>query len=628
MKNDYTFAFDGIVEERGLSSTVILEAVEAAMEAAYRKSVGMALASQKIKAHIDFDNQKVTIFVEKEVTDSIIDERTEVLLEDARKVEPDCQLGDLVMVDSTPTDFGRTAAMAAKMAITQKVRDGERQLQLDHYKKQVGELVNGTVQAINREFITVVLDYKAEATMDRKEMIVGEHFRLHERIKAYLYEVNPESKGALVIKLSRTNSNFLRRLLEMEIPEIYHGIVEIRSIAREPGQRAKVAVSATQQGIDAVGACVGQRGNRIQSIVKELHDEKIDVVEWSADQAEFISKAISPARVNAVYLNPDSDDKRKAVVVVPEDQLSLAIGKLGVNARLAALLTNWKIDILSVNEAASRMMVKVNSEERYARMLTDEAELLAKINEILQKKAEGVALNLDESNSLARFVDRVQRYDEVDRKQEESQRSSGLKAARASIDPRAFEINIFDVPGIREHHANCLTEAGISNFGDLLLQYKVDADRILSFNGISVRTFADIRNAIETFKFPEDENAPSEVEALPLTEQESDSEVSKAEVGEVIRTEEPVEEKPFVEELPEALHDDSNESFADLLNADGKHTTVAKQDIPRMEEEFARAGHSKKAKSGKKRKVYEYDEEAGMDYRASTRGDEDDWKNY
>ena len=334
MKSEFALAFNEVLEEKGLPRDTIMTAIEAAMVSAYRKSVG-ASAAQDVKVEIDLDKGIVKVFAEKEVSDSIIDERTEVLLEDARKVDPNAEIGDLVMVESTPDNFGRLAAQTARQGIQQKIRDAEKAAQFEFFGRQVGEIISGVVQAVNSRQATIGLDLKAEGTMLRKEMIPGERFRLHDRIRTYVAEVKDSPKG-LQIMLSRAHRNFLRRLLENEVPEIFHGIVEIRSIAREPGQRAKVAVSATQMGIDPVGACVGQRGVRIQAIVRELHDEKIDVIEWSPDAAIYISKAISPARVSGVYLNHGNGGNKTAIVVVPEDQLSLAIGREGQNARLGS----------------------------------------------------------------------------------------------------------------------------------------------------------------------------------------------------------------------------------------------------------------------------------------------------
>ena len=227
------------------------------------------------------------------MVEEINNEPTEVTLENALKVVPDAELGAMVLVEATPADFGRVAAQTARQVIQQRIRDAERKSQVDFYEKQLGEIVSGTIQAVGATGLTVGLELKAEAAMPRKEMIPGERFHIHDRVRALVSEVKENQRGPQII-LSRTHRNFLRRLLENEVPEIFHGIVEIRSIAREPGQRAKVAVSATQQGIDPVGACVGIRGVRIQAIVRELHDEKIDVIEWNPDPAALYCQSHQP----------------------------------------------------------------------------------------------------------------------------------------------------------------------------------------------------------------------------------------------------------------------------------------------------------------------------------------------
>ncbi|MRR29579.1 transcription termination/antitermination protein NusA, partial [bacterium] len=361
MKNEFTLAFNEVLEEKGLPKEIILKALESAMISAYRRSVN-ASAQQHVEATVDTETGKVTIYAEKEVVDAVENPVTEVSIEDARKVQADAEIGGLVIVETTPGDFGRVAAQTARQVIQQRIRDAERQAQLSYFDKQLGEIVSGVVQAVGTTGLTVGLEMKTEASMPRKEMIPGERFHIHDRVRALISEVKDNQRGPQII-LSRTHRNFLRRLLENEVPEIFHGIVEIRSIAREPGQRAKVAVSATQPGIDPVGACVGIRGVRIQAIVRELHEEKIDVIEWNSDPAAFIAKAISPARVSGVYLNEQkSGGGKTATVVVPEDQLSLAIGRDGQNARLAAKLTSWRIDIKSLPEAASDSLYKLQND--------------------------------------------------------------------------------------------------------------------------------------------------------------------------------------------------------------------------------------------------------------------------
>lgn len=638
MKSEFALAFNEVLEERGLPRDVILAALESAMISAYRKAVG-ASAAQDVQVVMDFDTGSVSVFAEKEVSDSIFDERTEVLLEDARKHYPDCEIGDLVMVESTPKDFGRIAASTAKQAIQQKIRDAEKQRQYEHFIKQVGEITSGIVQAVNSRQATIGLDMKAEGIMQKKDMIPNERFRIHDRIRAYVVSVEDTTKG-LQIELSRGHRNFLRRLLENEVPEIYHGIVEIRSIAREPGQRAKVAVSATQQGIDPVGACVGQRGVRIQAIVRELHDEKIDVIEWSPDAAVYISKAISPARVSGVYLNPSIYEHKTATVVVPEDQLSLAIGREGQNARLAAKLTGWRIDIMSVSEAAAKALVKLREDKSLANLAQQEAETMTRVEELLQMKSDGRVLNMDDSALIGRFVDRVERRGEADRKDEVDAHMAELKAIRDGIDPRAFEMSIYDVPGIKEHILVILQENHLETFGDLIFTAQTNPDTILGFNGIGPKNFEEILDVVNTYEFPP-MKVEEVVEVAILVEEEAVAEVVIPEVEEnpvVEPVEEAVEEvteeaaEPVLEEVESVqvgveAEGTEEKSFEELFRLDTMRRDKATTDD---DEELNQLGPSKK-KKGKKRRGYtvEYDPDQDTDVvRYTHRKGEDDWEEW
>src|SRR4030042_6212815 len=350
MKNEFMLAFNEVLEEKGLPKNVVLEALEAAMVSAYRRAVNASNA-QLVEAKVDPETGEVTVFAEKEVVDSVQDDRTEVTLTKALVIDPNAELGGMVVVESTPNNFGRVAAQPARQVIQQRIRGAERDSQMKYYAKQVGDIVSGAVQAVTPHQVALGLDMKSEGVLPRNQQINGEHFRVHDRVQSLLLEVKQSPRGPQII-LSRSHRNFLRCLLENEVPEIYHGLVEIRSIAREPGQRSKVAVAALQPAVDPGGAWVGIRGGRIQAIVRELHDEKIDVIEFNPDPAAFIAKALSPARVAGVYLDDDPQRGKTALVVVSEDQLSLAIGREGGNARLGAQLTGWRMDIKSLLEAA------------------------------------------------------------------------------------------------------------------------------------------------------------------------------------------------------------------------------------------------------------------------------------
>ncbi len=633
MKSEFALAFNEILEDKGLPREVIMGAINSAMVSAYRKSVGASTA-QEIRVDFDLDKGTMAVFAEKEVTDEIYDNRTEVLLDEARKVDPECQLGDLVMVESTPENFGRIAAQTARQAIQQKIRDAERAAQYEFFKKQEGEIVSGIVQAVNSRQATIGLDLKAEGTMLRKDMIPSERFRIHDRIRAYVAEVKDLPKG-LQIVLSRAHRNFLRRLLENEVPEIYHGIVEIRSIAREPGQRAKVAVSGTQQGIDPVGACVGQRGVRIQAIVRELHDEKIDVIEWNPDPAIYISKAISPARVTGVYLNYGQGDDKTAMVVVPEDQLSLAIGREGQNARLAAKLTGWRIDIMSVSEAAVKALEQLRSDPSLAKLAAEEADTMAKVEALLQQKEEGRVLNLDDSNLIARFVDRVEKRGEADRKIEEDARQAEVRKLRESIDARAFELNIFDVAELKEHLQVLVQSAGLDTLGDLMLQVKLDPDAILAINGIGPKSQEEILAVVENYQFPaiepeqeEKETAEvvGEVEPEPVVEELGETEEpelieeAETEAEPIAELAEETEEIAETEEVEESGAEDK--SFEELFQLDTMRRT---SETPEEEDELGLFGDKKK--KSKKRKGYtvEYDPDRDTTYVKRKHRNDDDW---
>ena len=373
-------AINQICSERNLPQEVIFEAIEAALVSAYKRNFG---GGQNVKATIDLKTGAPHVYVERVVVEEVGDERFEISLEEARKIDPQAELGTLVKIEVTPKSFGRIAAQTAKQVILQRIREAERDALFSSYADREGELINGMVASITSQAVTLNLG-RTEAIMPRSQLVPGERYRIGQRIRAYVMEVRRTGRGPQII-VSRTHRNMLRRLLELEVPEIFNGIVEIKGIAREAGSRSKVAVAALQEGVDPVGSCVGIRGMRIQSIVNELGGEKIDIVEWSPDMRTFIANALSPAKVSYVILGDPVTDGKTATVVVPDDQLSLAIGKEGQNARLAAKLTGWRIDIKSLSEAAAedlepqKEMRTIASEERDILAMA-EAILLGKVS--------------------------------------------------------------------------------------------------------------------------------------------------------------------------------------------------------------------------------------------------------
>lgn len=618
-KNDFALAFNEVLEEKQLAKDVVIAAIESAMVSAYRRAVGASTA-QQVEAKLDPATGTVTVYVEKEVVeDAVVDERTEVLLEEARKVHPEAQPGDMVMVESTPADFGRVAAQTARQVIQQRIREAERSNQMEYFQRQEGEIVSGLVQAINAQGVTIGLDMKAEGIMPNNQKIPGERLKVHDRIRAVVMEVKDGNRGPQII-LSRAHRNFLRRLLENEVPEIYHGIVEIRAIAREPGARAKVAVSATQAGIDPVGACVGIKGVRIQAIVKELHDEKIDIIQWDADPIVYISKAISPARVTGVYLSEQSG-ARTATVVVGEDQLSLAIGRDGQNARLAAKLTGWRIDIKSVTEAANDALDKLKTDAELSQMLPAAVEQIPQVEEILAKKAENHPVTPEEYTLLAQFVDRVERRTIQIKEKAAREEDERIAALRAEIPAAAFEMPL-DQAGIKEHIYNILTEANYETVGQLMFDMKVNPNKVLGLAGIGPKAIQNIEEALAALTFPEPESA---AEPIPAEE----AAVAEA-AAELVPAEEMAVEKKQAEGKKEAKKVVEEEEEDGEHAKDGVSLDALFQMKPEM---FQTAGaedesaDKKKGKKGKKKGVtLEFDEDLGevVGRKKHKRGGEDD----
>jgi N utilization substance protein A len=337
---------DAVAREKSIDKTVVIHAMEEAMQRAAKSRYG---AENEIRVEIDPKTGETHISRYLHVVDMIENDKIEISVADARRRNPAAQVGDIIAETLPPIEFSRIATQAAKQVIVQKVRDAERERQYEEYKDRIGEIVHGTVKRV--EFGSVVVDFgRAEGVVRRDEMIPRESFRNGDRIRAYIYDVRRETRGPQIF-LSRTHPQFMARLFAQEVPEIYDGIIELRAVARDPGSRAKIAVVSKDSSIDPVGACVGMRGVRVQAVVQELQGERIDIIPWNADPATFIVNALAPAEVTKVVLD---EETRRVEVVVPDDQLSLAIGRRGQNVRLASQLTGWQIDILTEQEESER----------------------------------------------------------------------------------------------------------------------------------------------------------------------------------------------------------------------------------------------------------------------------------
>ena len=646
MKTDFFLAFNEMVEEKQLSREVVTKALESAMVSAYRKAV-TASAAQHVEAVLNLEEGKFQIYAEKEVVDSVVDDRTEVSLETARQFKPDAEYGDLVIVESTPEDFGRIAAQTARQVIQQRLRDAERAEQIGYYEKKVGEIVSGVVQSINRDGYTIGLDKKAEGTLLKKDVIRDEErsIQLHKHIRAIITEVKDSPRGPLIL-LSRVDRKFLYRLLEIDVPEIFHGIVEVRSIAREPGARAKIAVSATQAGIDPVGACVGMQGKRIQPIVKELCGEKIDVIEWNPDPALFIAKAISPAKVIGVYLSGG----RNTTVVVPDDQLSLAIGKDGQNARLAAKLTNWRIDIKSVSEAAADILAAYDAQEDYTipdpeqdkrvvmlawdSYFVEGKETPDEIRAILQKKSDGHPLTFEEDEKLNRFVDRVEKAKTAGFNESTVRETVRKLYQSGKPSDELMALPVSEV-GLPNFVVSVLRYNGFKTVEDLYKSVKADPEEIFKLQGTTpsvmddiaslVRLVEDRRNA-EANPAPAQEDAPEPETPAADLEREADELTAAAESGSGEAVEAMAAETTVPGPAAEsAAESDSDEdvSFDDLFKL-----IPVTSEIDYSEDFGEVSGDSdrKKKKKGRKKNTeieYDPDSDSTVVRKKHRRGDED-----
>jgi N utilization substance protein A len=621
MKSEFALAFNEITERFSLPPETVMEALEAAMISAYRRSVN-ASSAQNVEVKILPESGGVEIFVEKEAVEAVENEQTEVVLEIAQNFDPEAELGDMVMVESTPKDFGRVAAQTAKQVILQRLREAEREAQYEEYVEREGDLVHGTVHSVTPQSVTVGLG-RAEAILPRNQQIPGEHFRVRDRIRTYVLEVRRSPRGPVIV-VSRTHPHMLRRLLEMEVPEINQGLVEIKSIAREAGKRAKVAVAALREGVDPVGACVGMRGVRIQSIVRDLSDEKIDVIEWHPDTATFVAKALAPARVSGVYLSEEIDRGKTAIVVVPEDQLSLAIGRAGVNARLGAKLTGWRIDIKSLPETAVESLMILNTDSSFADVAEEQAETVLQVEAILTKKEEGRPITPEEYQTLTSFVDRVQKEIESRRDARKQLELEKLAEVRASFPETAFEVELTDVE-LSTRVQNLLVEAGYKTAGQVLQKLGMDADAILALPGIGPKAMIEIAETLNSYEYPE-----PVVEIEEVAEEEVITEEVEGEPAAVLETEEAVEveiatetEAPVVEGEVEA---EVEEIVADAVEELAEKLGESIQAPEVSEDEFAPDSAEQKQRRKEQSRIMEFDPELGeVVVRRRRKRDEDAW---
>ena len=387
MNQDFMPALEAIEKEKGIKKDTLFEAIEAALISAYKRNFS---SSHNVKVNIDRETGEMRVYSYLNVVDKVTNPHHEIHIDEARKKDPLYKLGDVVELEVTPKNFGRIAAQTAKQVVIQRIREAERDLIYEEYIDREEDIVTGLVQRFEQKNVIINLG-KTEAILAPSEQMPGETYKQGDRLKAYVLEVKKTTKGPQIL-VSRTHPGLLKRLFELEVPEIYNGDVEIKAIAREPGNRSKVAVFSRHKDVDPVGACVGPKGNRVQSIVGELKGEKIDIMEWDEDPEIFVARALSPAKVLKVEIFPDN---KSALVVVPDYQLSLSIGKEGQNVRLAAKLSGWKIDIIS----ESRYNEKIEEEKSGERKNLNTEDVL--FNDAVEEEYEETAQEPEDGNIVS-----------------------------------------------------------------------------------------------------------------------------------------------------------------------------------------------------------------------------------
>ena len=449
---------DAVAREKSIDKSVVIHAMEEAMQRAAKSRYG---TENEIRVEIDPKTGETHISRYLHVVDQIDNDKTEISIADARRRNPAAQVGDIIAETLPPIEFSRIATQAAKQVIVQKVRDAERERQYDEYKDRIGEIVHGTVKRV--EFGSVVVDFgRAEGVVRRDEMIPRESFRNGDRIRAYIYDVRRETRGPQIF-LSRTHPQFMARLFAQEVPEIYDGIIEIRAVARDPGSRAKIAVISKDSSIDPVGACVGMRGVRVQAVVQELQGERIDIIPWNGDPATFIVNALAPAEVSKVVLD---EETRRVEVVVPDDQLSLAIGRRGQNVRLASQLTGWQIDILTEQEESERRQKEFAERTALFMETLDVDETIAQL-----LASEGFASVEDVAYVPVHELAEIEGFDEETAEELQARAVGYIEQKNAAFDAKRRELGVEDevaeTEGLTPAMLVKLGENGIKTLEDL-----------------------------------------------------------------------------------------------------------------------------------------------------------------
>lgn len=474
---------DAVAREKSIDREEVIEAMEQAIQKAGRSKYGY---DHDIRAQIDRKTGAITLKRYRLVTEEIENESAQLTLKQARAIKKDAELGEYLIDDLPPIDFGRIAAQTAKQVIVQKVRDAERTRQFAEYKDRIGEIINGVVKRVEYGNVTVDLG-RAEAILRRDETLPREHFKNGDRVRAYIHDVRPEPRGPQIF-LSRTRPEFMAKLFGQEVPEIYDGIIDIKAVARDPGSRAKIAVLSHDNSIDPVGACVGMRGSRVQAVVGELQGEKIDIIPWSLDPATFVVNALAPSEVAKVVLH---EENKKMEVVVPDEQLSLAIGRRGQNVRLASILTGWDIDILTETEESERRQQEFQTRSKLFIEALDVDEVIAHL-----LVAEGFVDVEDIAETSLGELARIEGFDDDVANELNTRAKNWLEAHRVKIEKRQAELGVSKelaaIEGLTPEMIVSLGEKGVKTLDDLgdlatdELQEIVGADKLTNHKASKV----------------------------------------------------------------------------------------------------------------------------------------------
>jgi len=448
---------DAVAREKSIDREVVLDAMAEAIQKAARSRYGV---ENEIRARINPSTGEIRLVRLLEVVERVETDAVEIALEDAKRLNPEVVMGDLIEDELPPIEFGRIAAQTAKQVIVQKVRDAERERQYDEFKDRIGEVVNGSVKRV--EYGNVIVDLgRGEAIVRRDELLPRETFRNSDRIRAYIYDVRREQRGPQIF-LSRTHPQFMSRLFTQEVPEIYDGIIEVKAVARDSGSRAKIAVRSNDTSIDPVGACVGMRGSRVQAVVNELQGEKIDIIQWSDEPATFIVNALAPAEVVKVVLD---EDTQRIEVVVPDDQLSLAIGRRGQNVRLASQLTGWDIDILTEAEESERRQAEFAQRTAIFIDALDVDEMIAQL-----LASEGFASIEDVAYVSLDEIAEIEGFDADTAQEIQNRALDSIDRLNAELDARRVELGVADdlagLPGLTPAMLVALGEDEIKTIED------------------------------------------------------------------------------------------------------------------------------------------------------------------